>query len=232
MKKTRVLVVDDHELLREGVTGLISRQDDMKIVGQAANAKEGLKVALKKKPDVVVLDIRMEKSIEEEVRPSGLKLVEKIRSRLPSTKIIMHTMYERADYADEALQHGAMGYVLKTGRGIDLVEAVRAVRDGQYYLSPEINKQVLDRRMEGLTKEAPVDISRYDLLTEREQYVFRMVVKGYTTKEIAEDLEIGPRTVGVYRYRVGRKLGIKNRVELVKFATKIGIIDPEHWVGS
>ncbi|MCK5324081.1 MAG: response regulator transcription factor [Desulfobulbaceae bacterium] len=232
MKKTRVLVVDDHELLREGVTGLISRQDDMKIVGQAANAKEGLKVALKKKPDVVVLDIRMEKSIEEEVRPSGLKLVEKIRSRLPSTKIIMHTMYERADYADEALQHGAMGYVLKTGRGIDLVEAVRAVRDGQYYLSPDINKQVLDRRMEGLTKEAPIDISRYDLLTEREQYVFRMVVKGYTTKEIAEDLGIGPRTVAVYRYRVGRKLGIKNRVELVKFATKIGIIDPEHWVGS
>ena len=222
--------MDDHELLREGVAGLISRQNDMKIVGQGSNAQDGLKIALKKRPDVVVLDIRMEKSLEDEARPSGLRLVEKIRTQLPSTKIVMHTMYERADYADEALQHGAMGYVLKTGRGIELIEALRTVHSGNYYLSPEINKQVLSRRLEGLLKDAPADIGRYDLLSEREQHVFRMVVKGFTTKMIAEELEIGIRTVGVYRYRISCKLGIKNRVELVKFAIRIGVIDPECWV--
>lgn len=220
MMPINILVVDDHSILRDGVRQLLASQEDMNIVGEAGDGHSALKQARLLRPDVVLLDIAMPGL-------NGLEAIGVILEAVAETKIVILSMHAKENYVHQALSAGALGYVLKASPSSDVISAIRAASNNEYFLSSKIRAGVIDAYLQS-RKYTPT-VRGYDLLTEREQQVFRMVVEGKTTREIADILCVSTKTIEKHRTGVTAKLGVQGRLELLKYAIKIGVVDPELW---
>jgi DNA-binding NarL/FixJ family response regulator len=217
MRKIRILIVDDHSIVREGLRQLINSQGDMEVVSEAEDGPDALAKASSVKPEVVLLDIGLP-------RLSGLDVAGVIKERTPDCQIVVLSMYEDETYVHHALATGALGYVLKTSPSSEVLQAVRAAHQGKYFLSSRVSAEVIDTYLRN-RKEKPITRG-YDLLSRREQQVFRLVAEGNTTSQVADIIGVSPKTVEKYRANIGSKLGLQNLAEIVKYAIRNGIIQP------
>jgi two-component system response regulator NreC len=220
MKTINILIVDDHSILRDGVRQLLTTQDDMTIVGEAEDGHSALKKSRTLRPDVVLLDIAMPGL-------NGLETIGLILEAVPETRIVILSMHAKESYVHQALAAGALGYVLKASPSTDVLNAIRAANNNDYFLSSKIKAGVIDAYLQ--SKKVTPAVRGYDLLSEREQQVFRMVVEGKTTKDIAEMLCVSTKTIEKHRSSLTGKLGVHGRLELLKYAIKIGVVDPDLW---
>jgi len=215
MSKIKILIADDHRILRQGIRSLLAPQPDFEVVGETADGPETLKETFRLKPDVVLMDIGMPNL-------NGFEATRQIKKKLPEVKVLVLTMYLDDEYVLQALQSGASGYVLKDVAVEELVTAIRAVNNDQYYLSPSISRTVIDaylRKTEKGEKEPS------ELLTAREKEIVQLIAEGYTNKEIAAKLYISVKTVDAHRSHIMEKLDIHDVALLVKYAIRKGITD-------
>lgn len=212
---TRVLLADDHAVLRSGLRLLLTSQDEYDVVGEASSGTETLALAQQLQPDLILLDLSM---------PSlgGLDALPTLRKLTPSARILILTMHDDPQYLRQALKHGASGYVLKKAADAELLSAMRAVLRGEVYVHPSMTRILL----EDMLPEAQVKNSQnaWDSLSEREQEVLKMVALGHTSAEIAEQLSLSAKTIETYRARGMEKLGLQTRAALVRFALQEGLI--------
>lgn len=220
MNKIRVLIADDHSIVREGLKKFLEEQSDMEVVGEASDGLQTVKKVKSLSPDVALVDIAMPQL-------SGLEAVSLIKEAVPETQVVLLSMHKKDAYVHQALVSGALGYVLKASTMTDVLDAIRAVHKGEYFLSSKINSKLITAFLKSRTEKPAV--SGYDLLSEREQQVFRLLVEGRSTSEIADVLCISPKTVEKHRANIMKKLDIHNIVAMVKYAIKIGLIGPELW---
>ncbi len=223
MPPITIAIADDHSIVRAGVRQLIEQRPDMQVVAEAPDGHSLLRQIKQLHPDVVVLDISMPKL-------SGLEIIPLIKDACKKTQVVMLSMFKKEAYAHQALSVGAMGYVLKTAPSEELIKAIEMVHQGRYYLSPEMNAEVIHSYLN--KDEAPMRqtaLSKYDLLSEREQQVFRLVVEGNSTRQIAEILCVSPKTAEKHRSNIIKKLGIHEPMAMLKYAVKIGLADPDIW---
>jgi two-component system response regulator NreC len=220
MEHIKVLIADDHAIVREGLRKLIEEQPDMSVVGEASDGLIMLKKIKQLIPDVALVDIAMPNL-------SGLEAIGLIKESVPETEIVVLSMHKKDAYVHQSLTSGALGYILKASHTNDVLDAIRAARNGEYYLSSKINSKLIGTFLKN-RKSKPL-VSGYNLLSEREQQVFRLLVEGRSTTSIADVLCISGKTVEKHRANIMKKLDIHNMVEMVKYAIKIGIIGPELW---
>lgn len=215
MDKVRVLIADDHTIVREGVRALLALYPDIEVVGEAADGKEAIDRTVEMCPDVVLMDIAMPGL-------GGLEATLEIRKLRPDARILVLTQHENKEYVQRFLKAGASGYVLKKAAGTELVSAIRMVRQGGVYLQGPVASSVV---MESLTPGQPEDgAASYDSLSDREKQVLKLLAEGQSNKEIADLLCLSIKTVMAHRANIMEKLGIHSRVELVKYAIRRGLI--------
>src|SRR6516165_7532822 len=207
----RVLLADDHVMVRKGFRLILEAQPDMEIAGEAGNGRQAVDLAEKLHPDVVVMDVAMPEL-------NGIEATRRLASSAPHTRVVALSMHKDSVYVREILRAGARGYLLKDSVAADLVAAVRAVAGGEGYLSPAISNAVLDDYRRHVTN--PID-----LLTSREREVLQMLAEGKTNKEIASILNLSVYTVDAHRGRIMEKLNLHSINELVRFAVRNGLID-------
>ena len=206
---TRLLLVDDHPLLRKGLALTLDAEPDFEVVGQAADAEEALDAAPRLKPDVVLVDLSLPGM-------GGLELIKHLAAVLPEAKTLVVSRHDESLYADRAIRAGARGYVSKLQAGEKIVEAVRAVLRGGLYLSDEVK----DRMLLGAAAGRDPMASPLDQLSDRELEVFEMTGKGVETRDIAERLHLSVKTVESYRARIKAKLGLSSATELLQHAVR------------
>src|SRR5436305_13871784 len=211
MKRIRILLVDDHALVRQGFKLILAAQADMEIVGEAGNGREAIQIAEKLRPDTVILDVAMPEL-------NGIEATRRLVAALPHTRVVALSMHKDSVYVRETLRAGARGYLLKDSPAGDLVMAVRSVASGESYLSPAVSNAVLDDYRRHVTN--PID-----LLTTREREVLQMLAECKTIKEIAVILNLSVYTVDAHRGRIMEKLNVHSINELVRFAVRNGLID-------
>ena len=212
--KIRVLLADDHALLRAGLRSLISQESDMEVVGEASDGHESFARAVELEPDVVVMDVAMPKA-------NGLEAISAMRRGGVKSKILVLTMYSEEQYLMQVLRRGGNGYVLKRSADTELMQAIRTVHAGGIFLYPSAARLLVDDR-EGDDGEG----AGLDLLTQREREVLKLTVEGYTNQEIANRLIISVKTVDTYRSRIMEKLNLRHRSELVRYALRKGLLAP------
>lgn len=220
MDKIQVLIADDHAIVRDGIRELLKREPDLQVVGEAVDGVQALEKTKDLCPDVVLLDIAMPNL-------NGLEVIGLLKEAAPETGVIILSMHANESYVHQALKSGALGYVLKASPSSDIVDAIRKVHNQEYFLSSKIKANVIDSYLK--TKKNEPTVRGYDLLSEREQQVFRLVVQGSSTKEVADLLCVSPKTIEKHRTSISGKLGIQGRLEMLKYAIKIGIVNPELW---
>lgn len=212
-----IILADDHPVVRRGMEALLESEPDFSIVGVAADGLETIRLADRLKPDVVVLDLMMPGL-------SGLEALRILRDRSPRTRIVILSMYSSSAFVAQALQNGAIGYVLKGCSEENLIRAVREAAVGRRFLSPPVTEIAINAYVEqsrgGL-------LSPHDTLTPRQREVLQMAAEGKTTSEIAERLNISPRTVENHRASIMKKLGLQNQTDLIRHAMRHGLIPPE-----
>ena len=209
-----VLLADDHPIVRHGLRHLLEDAPDIRIVGEASDGLQAVRLTEKLKPNVLILDIMMPDL-------NGLEVLRQVKERSPSTCSIVLSMQSADIYVVEALKAGALGYVLKETGPSELMNAVQQVVGGQRYLSPRISERLIDVLIQ-TTEKAPAD--PYQTLTNREREVLQMAAEGLSSAEIAKRLSISPRTAELHRGRMMNKLGIHNQTELIRYAFKRGIL--------
>jgi DNA-binding NarL/FixJ family response regulator len=210
-KKTRILLADDHAVVRNGFRMILSSQEDLEVVGEAANGREAVESATALSPDVVVMDVTMPEL-------NGIEATRRISDASPRTRVLALSMHKDAVYVREILRAGAKGYLLKDSSEADLLMAVRAVARGEGFLSPAIADAVLSDYRKHVT-------NPLDLLTSREREVLQWIAEGKTNKEIAQALHLSVYTVEAHRGRIMEKLNLHSTGELVRFALRNGVID-------
>ncbi len=208
---TRILLADDHMLVRQGFKMILAAQPDMQIVGEAGNGREAVELAEKLQPDLVIMDVTMPEL-------NGIEATRRIVSIAPRARVLALSMHKDSVYVREILHAGARGYLLKDSADADLIAAVRAVAKGEGYLSPGVSDAVLTDYRKHVT-------DPLDLLTTREREVLQMIAEGKTNKEIATTLNLSVYTVEAHRGRVMEKLNLHSTGELVRFALRNGLID-------
>ncbi|MBU0992091.1 MAG: response regulator transcription factor [Proteobacteria bacterium] len=221
MRPIRVLIADDHIMVQEGLKSILDNAPDIEVVGQAKDGQEAILSAKKTRPDVLLIDIAMPLL-------TGIDAIQIIREALPETRIVVVTMFHKEPYIRQAFEYGALGYVLKTSPASELINAVRHVFKGEYYLSPQIKDTVIHSYIRNPQKPRQVP-SNYDRLSDREKQVFRMIAKGQSTKTIADILNISPKTVAKHRANIMEKLNVKDLISLIKYALNNGIIEPDEF---
>jgi len=217
MEKIRVLLADDHAVLRAGLRLLLDAQADMDVVGEASTGEQAVTQAEELTPDVVLLDITMS-------GPDGLDAVQKIKENSPEIKVLALTMHDDESYLRQVLKGGGSGYVLKRAADTELLSAIRAVHEGGTYLHPAHAHLLLKGAEEADEKLKEAETAKRVRLSNREQQVLKLVAFGYTNKQIANNLELSVKTVEEYRARMQRKLEIKGRAELVRYALRVGLL--------
>ena len=214
--KTRILLADDHAVVRHGLQMVLEAQPDMEVVAEVGDGAEAVTRGLEDDVDLAIMDISMP-------RMTGLQAARELHRRRPNLRILMLSMHENERYLYEALKAGAAGYVVKTVADRDLVEAVRATMRGEKFLYPGAMSPLIEDFLRRARQDLPV---REDPLTPREQEVVKLVAEGYTNKQIAETLVISDKTVERHRANILDKLGMRDRVELTRYAIRNGLIEP------
>jgi DNA-binding NarL/FixJ family response regulator len=208
----RVLIADDHGIVRSGLRLLLERQPDIEVVAEAADGAEARELALRERPDLAILDVKMPKL-------TGLQATREIKQQAPDISVLILSMHDDERYLFEALKAGASGYVLKTQADTDLLEAIRAVERGEPFLTPDAQRALIKDLLErGAESE--------EELTPREEEIVKLVTEAHTNREIAEILHLSEKTVENHRANAMRKLGMRDRVELVRHAIRRGLIEP------
>lgn len=218
MSKIRILIADDHAIVRAGVRLLAESQPDMEVVGEAEDGRTTIQRVRELRPDVVLMDIAMPGI-------NGIEATRRIREESPHSQVVALTMHENERYFFEMLQAGAAGYVVKGAPPTDLIAAIRIVQEGQAYLQPSLAKNLLEDYLRR-TKDTE-ERERYDNLTEREREVLRLIAEGRTSKEVAELLSLSASTVERHRANIMAKLDLHNRAQLIKYAIRKGLIQLE-----
>jgi DNA-binding NarL/FixJ family response regulator len=210
----RVLIVDDHAIVRDGIRALLGAAGDMHVVGEADGGRGAIELARKLSPDVIVMDISMPDL-------GGLEATLEIRKERPDAKIVVLSQYGDASYVRRFLKAGAAGYVLKRAAGADLVSAIRSVQRGGLVLHPDVAR---DAVMGDAGEEGRPGADDYDRLTDREKQVLKLVAEGRSNKDVAALLGISVKTAMTHREHVMEKLGVHNRTDLIRFALRHGVI--------
>ncbi|MBI2853154.1 MAG: response regulator transcription factor [Chloroflexi bacterium] len=211
MGKIRLLVVDDHTLMRDGIRALLSCDDEIEVVGEASDGKEAIEKEQQLTPDLVVMDIVMPVM-------DGLEATRRIRKNNPNSKVLILTQHDGREFILAAIKAGAAGYVPKKAAGSELLTAIRAVNRGESFLHPSATAALIDDYLK------QVDDEPYDRLTDREREILKLIAEGHTSREIARRLFISMKTVMGHRTKIMQKLDIHNRMELIKFAMHKGLV--------
>jgi len=221
----RILLADDHDILRDGLRALLELAGDMAVVGEARDGREAVAEAARLRPDVVLMDIGMPEL-------DGVEACRRIRAQVPETRVLFLTMHESEEYFFRALRAGAAGYVIKRTAAADLLAAVRAVARGESFLSPSVARALVAEYAERGARPAKsaVDATArdaYQTLTGREREVLQLVGEGHSNQEIADKLGLSIKTVQTHRAAVMAKLGLRDVTHLVRYAVRRGLVDPE-----
>ncbi len=212
MAKIRVLLAEDHVIVREGTRELVQHEPDMEVVGEAGDGEEAIQLATKLRPDVVIMDIAMPKL-------NGIEATKQIKELYPSTAVLVLTAYDDDQYVFALLEAGAAGYLLKNVRGRELIDAIRAVYAGESVLHPAITRKVIESF---LPAGKPAERRIAEPLSEREMEVIKLAGRGMSNKDIAEELSLSVRTVQAHLGNIFNKLGVGSRTEAVLYALKKG----------
>ena len=215
MRKIRVVLADDHQMVRKGFRALLSDKPDIEVIGEAADGREAMRLVEQVHPDVLVIDLEMP-------RMMGMEAIRQLKKRGSLVRILMLTMHRDTNSILQALRAGAAGYTLKDAAVTDLVEGIRTVYQGEVYLSPVIATQVVTRLMEGLRDDEIV--SPLDQLTDREREVLQLIAEGNTRQRTAEQMSVSPKTIDTHRANLMRKLELNNDAALVRFAVRYGLV--------
>jgi len=215
MKKIRVLIVDDHTLVRDGIRSLLALVKDVEVVGEASNGKEAVEEVKELAPDVVLMDLSMPIM-------SGLEATRRIRKEFPGTKVLALTQYDDSEYVIPVIEAGACGFVTKMGAFSELASAIQAAYRGEAFLSSTAALALVEERQQKTGVDADKDL--YQQLTDREREVLKLVVEGHTAREIADMLVVSPKTVEWYKTSLMNKLNIHNKTDLIKYAIRKRII--------
>jgi len=208
----KVLIADDHAVVRDGLQALLARVEDFQVVGIAGSGRDVIEQAQRTHPDVVVMDIGMPEL-------DGVEATRHLRDKCPQSRVLILSMHLSSEHVVRALQAGARGYVVKESAGEEVVEAIRAVAANRRYLSHQISELMIDDFLRD-----GVMVSPLDRLSLREAEVLKLVVEGHTSAAVADRLSLSVKTVETYRARIMRKLGVRDTVELIKFAMRHGIV--------
>jgi DNA-binding NarL/FixJ family response regulator len=208
----RILIADDHGIVRSGLRVLLESQEGLEVIAEAADGVEARDLAIRERPDLAILDVKMP-------RLTGLQATNEIRAHAPEVAVLILSMHDDERYLFEALKAGASGYVLKRQADTDLIEAIHAVERGEPFLTPDAQRALIK---DVLTR----DGERPEELTSREEEVVKLVAEAHTNREIAELLHLSEKTVENHRARAMKKLGLRDRVELVRYAIRRGLVEP------
>jgi DNA-binding NarL/FixJ family response regulator len=217
-KTNRIVIAEDHTILRQGLCSLLSANEELEVVGEAEDGMSAIRVIKKLEPDLVLLDLNMPKM-------NGLSVIKEIKQCCPQTKILALTMYRKEEYIFEVFKSGGDGYCLKSSGHKDLLAAIKTVMSGKQYVSPEISGMVLDGYLE--SRSTFKEKSSFELLTQREKEVLKLVGEGYSNKEIAGYLCISPKTVEKHRANIMQKLNLHSASALTAYAIDKGLVVPE-----
>jgi len=215
MNKIKVLVVDDHTLVRQGIRSLLALADDIEIVGEAADGREAVEKVGQLAPDVVLMDLAMPNM-------GGLEATRRIRRQFPATKVLVVTQYDDSEYVIPVIEAGARGFVTKTASPMELASGIQAVHRGDSFLSPSAATALVEECQ--LKTNTEGEKSSYGLLTDRERETLKLIAEGHTAREIAEMLVVSPKTVEWYKTNLMNKLNIHSRVDLIKYAIRKRLI--------
>ena len=215
MDELRVLLGDDHTVLRQGLRKILEDRREWRVVAEAGNGRDAVREAIELSPDVAVLDIGMPLL-------NGIEATRQIVRRAPGVRILILSMHSDQAYVTQAVQAGARGYLLKESAGSELIAAITAVAAGKTFFSPAVAQVVFDDYVRSLAERGITD--RYDALSEREREVLQLVAEGKSSKEIADVLSISPATVETHRTHLLQKLGLRNTAEVVRYAARRGIV--------
>jgi len=220
-KKT-ILIIDDHPLFREGLKAIIGRDNRFEVVGEAGNGREGLRLAKELKPDLALVDMSLPDQ-------SGIQLTRELKNASLKTRIMIITMHSKLDYIVKAFQAGATAYVVKESAPERLIQGMDTVLEGEYFMDSSVSHKVVEKLMQFPKKGAKITNASYDTLTSREQEIMVLLAEGLSSKEIAEKLFISPKTVDNHRTNILRKLNLHSTIELIRYASRLGIIDVDLW---
>jgi two-component system response regulator NreC len=214
-KTIRVVLADDHRMMREGIRALLERQKDIEVVGEAADGREAVRLATQLSPDMVVMDVSMPLL-------NGIEATRQIRRDCPDVSVLILTVHESEEYVAQLLAAGADGYIIKRAAGDELISAIRAVNQGEAFLYPSVARVVIEDYVRRLKEGEGLGVQ--DVLTDREREVLQLIAEGYTNREIADLLHVSIKTVQSHRSKIMNKLDLHDRGELIKYAIQQGII--------
>ena len=222
MEKKKILIIDDHPLFREGLKSIVESHKEIEVAGEAGTAKSGIGMIKKIKPDLAVVDISLPDK-------NGINLTRELLESYPDLKILIVSMHAKIDYISEAFQAGAKGYIAKDSASDRLIQGIKTVLSGDFFLDSSVSHQVVEKLMQFPVKQAKINDNEYGKLTPREQEVMRLLAEGEPPKEIADHLCISPKTVENHRANIMKKLDIHSTMDLVKYAARLGLIDLDLW---
>jgi DNA-binding NarL/FixJ family response regulator len=217
-RKVRIVIAEDHTILREGLRSLLCSNPNFEIVGEAEDGREAIRCVEKLKPDLILTDLSMP-------RMNGMEAIKEIKRESPETKVLVLTVHKAEEYILAAFRAGADGYLLKDSTHVELVMAVNKVLSGKHYISPEISEKVVEGYLEG--KKALKSKTSWETLTQREREILKLIAEGYKNKEIADDLCISAKTVEKHRANLMEKLNLHNAQALTAFAIDKGLVSKE-----
>jgi len=218
--KIRIVIADDHIVLRSGLRRLLNEQPDIEVIGEANDGNEAITRTEELTPDVLLLDITMPNL-------GGIDVIRIVKARMPKVAILVLTMHEDEGYFIEALKAGASGYVPKKAADTELIAAIRAVNRGEVFIYSSFAKTMVTRMLHGKSSYQEEAIDRYERLSRREQEVLKAVAQGYTNQQVANQLYLSVKTVETYKARIMEKLNLHSRAELVRFALQRGLLTQE-----
>jgi len=225
-ERIRVVIADDHEMLREGLRLLLDSQPDIVVVGEAVDGVAAVELVRELKPDVLLLDIAMPKL-------TGLEALSVVLDTAPQTRVIMLSSHGKEAYVHQALNDGAWGYVVKGAPSAEVITAIRKAFKKQYYLSPDVQHQVIETYTSGRNpcpkNPSHAEPSGYSQLSDREKQIFHLLIEGNSSNQISDLLCISSKTVDKHRASICRKINVENPIQMLHYAIRIGVVDPALW---
>jgi two-component system, NarL family, response regulator NreC len=218
MDSIRILLADDHTIVRQGMARLLNDQPEFSVIGEAIHGRNAVSMALELKPDIVIMDIAMPQM-------NGIEATKRIKKQLPKTKVLIVSMYSHEHYIHELIETGVSGYLLKDASGRDIIKAIHAAMNNETFLSPSISKVLMEAYRS--PRKSSSTAERYKLLSNREREVFQLIAEGHSTRLIADMLCVSISTVKSHRAKIMEKLEADSTVKLVHMAIQLGLVDPD-----